>query len=328
MGFWGELDQPISQSAMQNELGGGNHAAQVPVWVNKKTKDEPQDPAGLGIWSCDPEIMASDRPVFLGTNTALRKARSFEPVLDDALRSDMADAYVAMRGLAIWRSVVPSSFGMSFASFGLNHVGCLWADGRQCAGPMARPHVPLRALPGSRGDDEKREGIQEKKSYTTPRTLLAIMRLSQAGLRIRDCVGGVTCFLFMQQCSRGKCGSWREEQATEPFLGFISSKQQSTELIQDKQSASCAILFNLYAFKALCESTSWLFCFEPGSLVGLSPRCKLLLKPSTSHGVRMREAHARARFSDRVERQDFDEAMRLMKASKDTGPDSSRLGQR
>ena len=29
------------------------------------------------------------------------------------------------------------------------------------------------------GDEEKREGIQEKKSYTTPRTLLALMRLSQ-----------------------------------------------------------------------------------------------------------------------------------------------------
>ena len=32
------------------------------------------------------------------------------------------------------------------------------------------------------GDEEKREGIQEKKSYTTPRTLLALMRLSQVGV--------------------------------------------------------------------------------------------------------------------------------------------------
>eukprot|EP00913_Durusdinium_trenchii_P034081 g31900.t1 len=61
----------------------------------------------------------------------VRKARSYEPVLDDALRNDIADAYVAMR------------------------------------------------------DDEKRDGIQEKKSYTTPRTLLAIMRLSQAHARAR-----------------------------------------------------------------------------------------------------------------------------------------------
>lgn len=33
--------------------------------------------------------------------------------------------------------------------------------------------------PTGQGDEEKREGIQEKKSYTTPRTLLALMRLSQ-----------------------------------------------------------------------------------------------------------------------------------------------------
>ena len=34
-----------------------------------------------------------------GLTVLARKARSFEPVLDDALRNDMADAYVAMR---IW----------------------------------------------------------------------------------------------------------------------------------------------------------------------------------------------------------------------------------
>lgn len=34
--------------------------------------------------------------------------------------------------------------------------------------------------------------------------------------------------------------------------------------------------------------------------------------------VRLSQAHARARFSERVERQDFDEAMRLMKASKES----------
>jgi len=34
--------------------------------------------------------------------------------------------------------------------------------------------------------------------------------------------------------------------------------------------------------------------------------------------LRLSQAHARARFSERVERQDFDEAMRLMKASKES----------
>lgn len=61
----------------------------------------------------------------------VRKARSYEPVLEQQLRRDMAEAYCAMR------------------------------------------------------DEEKRQGIEEKKSYTTPRTLLAIMRLSQAHARAR-----------------------------------------------------------------------------------------------------------------------------------------------
>merc|ERR1711879_699954 len=34
--------------------------------------------------------------------------------------------------------------------------------------------------------------------------------------------------------------------------------------------------------------------------------------------LRLSQAHARARFSERVEQQDFDEAMRLMKASKES----------
>eukprot|EP00933_Yihiella_yeosuensis_P057167 TRINITY_DN5678_c0_g1_i1.p1 TRINITY_DN5678_c0_g1~~TRINITY_DN5678_c0_g1_i1.p1 ORF type:complete len:810 (-),score=187.50 TRINITY_DN5678_c0_g1_i1:331-2760(-) len=61
----------------------------------------------------------------------IQKARSYEPLLDDALMKDIAEAYVSMR------------------------------------------------------DDEKREGIEAKKSYTTPRTLLAITRLSQAHARAR-----------------------------------------------------------------------------------------------------------------------------------------------
>merc|ERR1711957_540891 len=41
--------------------------------------------------------------------------------------------------------------------------------------------------------------------------------------------------------------------------------------------------------------------------------------PRTLLGImRLSQAHARARFSDRVERQDFDEAMRLIKASKES----------
>merc|ERR1719183_1812549 len=61
----------------------------------------------------------------------IRRARSFEPMIDDALQRDIVDAYVAMR------------------------------------------------------DDEKRGDIDSRKSYTTPRTLLAILRLSQAHARVR-----------------------------------------------------------------------------------------------------------------------------------------------
>ena len=38
------------------------------------------------------------------------------------------------------------------------------------------------------------------------------------------------------------------------------------------------------------------------------------------------QAHARARFSHRVEREDFEEAMRLMKASKDGAGAGDELG--
>merc|ERR1712046_64234 len=61
----------------------------------------------------------------------IRKARSFEPMIDDALQRDIVDAYVSMR------------------------------------------------------DDEKRGDVDSRKSYTTPRTLLAILRLSQAHARAR-----------------------------------------------------------------------------------------------------------------------------------------------
>merc|ERR1719393_916100 len=61
----------------------------------------------------------------------IKKARSFEPMIDDALQQQIVDAYVSMR------------------------------------------------------DDEKRGDVDSRKSYTTPRTLLAILRLSQAHARCR-----------------------------------------------------------------------------------------------------------------------------------------------
>merc|ERR1711879_889578 len=61
----------------------------------------------------------------------IRKARSYEPMIEDSLQKDIVDAYVSMR------------------------------------------------------DDEKRGDIDSRKSYTTPRTLLAILRLSQAHARAR-----------------------------------------------------------------------------------------------------------------------------------------------
>mmetsp|Transcript_6257 Transcript_6257/g.14421 ORF Transcript_6257/g.14421 Transcript_6257/m.14421 type:complete len:792 (+) Transcript_6257:81-2456(+) len=79
------------------------------------------DVLGLGFKPFDHKFMRA----------YVRKARGFEPVLDESLITDICDAYVSIR------------------------------------------------------DDEKREGLESKKSYTTPRTLLAIMRLSQAHARAR-----------------------------------------------------------------------------------------------------------------------------------------------
>merc|ERR1712226_1720836 len=61
----------------------------------------------------------------------IRRAKSFEPTIDDTLQRDIVDAYVSIR------------------------------------------------------DDEKRGDVDSRKSYTTPRTLLAILRLSQAHARCR-----------------------------------------------------------------------------------------------------------------------------------------------
>merc|ERR1719324_873155 len=61
----------------------------------------------------------------------IRKARAYEPMIENDLQRDIVDAYVSMR------------------------------------------------------DDEKRGDVDSRKSYTTPRTLLAILRLSQAHARAR-----------------------------------------------------------------------------------------------------------------------------------------------
>lgn len=63
--------------------------------------------------------------------TYIRRAKSFEPYIDDSLKDEIVDAYVNLR------------------------------------------------------IEEKRSEIDSRKSYTTPRTLLAIMRLSQAHARSR-----------------------------------------------------------------------------------------------------------------------------------------------
>merc|ERR1712045_956197 len=67
----------------------------------------------------------------MGMRNYVRRAKSYEPYVDDSLQKDIVDAYVSM------------------------------------------------------GDDEKRGDIDSRKSYTTPRTLLAILRLSQAHARAR-----------------------------------------------------------------------------------------------------------------------------------------------
>merc|ERR1712151_983679 len=63
--------------------------------------------------------------------TYIRRARTLEPLIDDAIQRDIVNAYVTIR------------------------------------------------------DEEKKGELDQKKSYTTPRTLLAILRLSQAHARAR-----------------------------------------------------------------------------------------------------------------------------------------------
>merc|ERR1712151_1251917 len=79
------------------------------------------DVLNLGFQSFDANFMRN----------YVRRAKSYEPYVEDSLQKDIVDAYVSMR------------------------------------------------------DDEKRGDIDSRKSYTTPRTLLAILRLSQAHARAR-----------------------------------------------------------------------------------------------------------------------------------------------
>jgi len=96
-------------------------AAPDPDKVAQQTGAEEGDVLNLGFKPFDGHCMRS----------YIRRARTFEPMIDDALQRDIVDAYVTMR------------------------------------------------------DDEKRADIDSRKSYTTPRTLLAILRLSQAHARAR-----------------------------------------------------------------------------------------------------------------------------------------------
>jgi DNA replication licensing factor MCM7 len=96
---------------------GGAKAEQA----NKETVSQEGDVLNLGFTPFDGHFMRA----------YIRKARSYEPMIEDSLQRDIVDAYVSMR------------------------------------------------------DDEKRGDVDSRKSYTTPRTLLAILRLSQAHARAR-----------------------------------------------------------------------------------------------------------------------------------------------
>jgi len=69
---------------------------------------------------------------------------------------------------------------------------------------MADAYVSMR-------DDEKREGIEAKKSYTTPRTLLAFLRLSQA-------------------CARARFSNMVERKDFDEAMRLIKSSKESIEI--------------------------------------------------------------------------------------------------
>merc|ERR1740129_1739834 len=104
------------------------HVCKVPTPYAKTEKDK-RDPEEPPASSGDAHDFKPFDANFL--RTYIRKARTLEPLIDDAIQKDIVNAYVTIR------------------------------------------------------DEEKKGELDQKKSYTTPRTLLAILRLSQAHARAR-----------------------------------------------------------------------------------------------------------------------------------------------
>merc|ERR1711920_84840 len=105
------------------------HVLKVHTRFSPKTDQKGRDPE-------EPEPTAGDiyeQKLFDANfmRMYIRKARTFEPLIDDAVQKDIVNAYVSIR------------------------------------------------------DEEQKGELDHRKSYTTPRTLLAILRLSQAHARAR-----------------------------------------------------------------------------------------------------------------------------------------------
>jgi len=108
------------------------HVCKVHSNYNKE-QDRSDEKAGDDLLTEDADVLNLGFKPFDASfmRTYIRKARCYEPMIDDSLQKSIVDEYVQMR------------------------------------------------------DDEKRSDIDSKKSYTTPRTLLAMLRLSQAHARSR-----------------------------------------------------------------------------------------------------------------------------------------------
>jgi DNA replication licensing factor MCM7 len=108
------------------------HVCKVHTSYKQEAEEKKQDADGGGDGE-DADVLNLGFKTFDAAfmRAFIRKAKSFEPMIDDELQRDIVDAYVSIR------------------------------------------------------DDEKRGEMDSRKSYTTPRTLLAILRLSQAHARCR-----------------------------------------------------------------------------------------------------------------------------------------------
>jgi len=102
------------------------HVCKVHTSFSSAQKKDPEDPTPSAGDIYEFKPFDAD---FL--RTYIRRARTLEPLIDDAIQKDIVNAYVSIR------------------------------------------------------DEEKKGELDQKKSYTTPRTLLAILRLSQAHARAR-----------------------------------------------------------------------------------------------------------------------------------------------